>query len=474
MALSTTISVKRIQSFLLPQLWYDLDDWKTECLKLIADFRFARTRPDFKSPDAVSEWVDKLLMPVYDDEEKLLYDDTLSSSIEFTGKYGPLWGWVAVSRWCGARPQAILGLWDILMCCGGAHPDALSTRNGDGCTLTAFACLHKTIASTVLHQPFVFFGLHDLHNDDFCELCSLILRRDTSAEPDAVTMWSRMSHEQRCRDPRALAKHLAHAACASNHLFCTIWSFVLQEVQELFEPTDVLMSLRTPVKQAAEQSRLQAICDAICTLTVFGKSLWTLCATNPNSCVWNIMIGSYDVSPLAIRALLIHNESNNHDSEIVNPLCAAMLLITPKDYDNEADIRAAWLVPRLSVANVNRYHIDGSTPLMIAVQRDLPLTINALLERAPCDVDLLSLPKSSKVDNRTASEQIKVRPRDELLARVCKTLQARTASIASQWSDKQRVMNVMCEALASQESHRTFQFLPRELITLCASFLFSV
>lgn len=381
---STVVTAEAILGLLFRQNFTDSKHWNWECKQVCDAFDEYGADPSNVLPDA-SKWLSRE-RPQWPTEESQSFIDPEGDSKgqcgEFDLKFStPLWGWLALASWqetieVQGKASNIARLFEMLVKCGNATSAAINAIDGSGHTLFQRASIASTIATELLWDEPNLLGLSPRP----CLWCHP-LRHATNfsgyvSEKRVLNLLGRMDYNDR---HLAISDHkwLLHAAHQNlSHVFSALWAVVHQSSHKNnqteknskdFKST-LLEKVSAHCLSSADYNRKMSLLTIVALDTTAGF-------------IWERFTTSF------LSTGFLQKTVTQTGMEYISPLCAA--LCGSRSSINTRDRRGAWLVPRLSSEHLNRYHVNGKTAMMIAVERCCPLTLAALLRRAP-EVDLLA------------------------------------------------------------------------------------
>jgi hypothetical protein len=318
----------------------------------------------------------------------------------------PLWGWIAftkghslnfVSETHSPHPNNLEGLFCLLMRCECNTATVLNSTNKQGTSLLAYAMANTsfTPAKLLLRQPqmslsrqlVAFHARTDAGIICKCAFCVGVDNRCFATDNDGtmIRMIARLTVEDSMR--LIFYPHMFLIRCANKfrtfcHLFHLLSNYGTQE-------------------QKNKCIRSQLVIGVINEQYVKWNVLTRL-LSEPDvaNIYWNLLTAT-EMGLQWMYELMMENNNAWVERSVISPLAAVLYkpLNTVKDKDR-VDKRAAWIVSRCSVTQLNHYDCYGETPLIRAAKFGLLMTLEALLRRhAEIDFDLRAISSNElKVD----------------------------------------------------------------------------
>jgi ankyrin repeat protein len=295
----------------------------------------------------------------------------------------PLWGWMAVTMWCG--PLTPQKLFYILMSCGCDRSEVLNAKNEFGFTALMVASMNYDVFRLLLTQTHLnpattFAQLPDeeIPRDAFQFLLNASDYNWSKGRKDTIAL-------QLVAYMSVLKCHLP----LINYLLLAVYSELPCTATCLWTIITQIIASDLPEAKATKSSLLQRLTysDGI------QGSLLAVAARQQNDDIWE-MFASHTLTPYLLCSDA-HAESEYADLRY--ELSALQMAL-----QSGRDKRAAWLASQSPSSHLNQYDEFGYTPLMTCLERGYHQTLKVLLQRiTEIDVLVPALRLFSSLDKRT-------------------------------------------------------------------------
>jgi hypothetical protein len=411
------ITVERIQSLLLPQLYANVYDWNRECEQLCRDFEVHIRNPRHSVLDA-SEWIG--VRPELR-KETGAWESSVEEWPRWT-KISPLWAWLGMVKVNVEladnnrnnnnhrnHNRNVSDFFHILMQCGCNKQSVLTVLNENGNSLLDVSIMLYLphAIDLLLAEPGLILPPIDCMKNG-CSLCWSLFK---GLDSQSVVLWQRMSDPFKLTVPKSgiinlngsLIRHFLYSMEGRTpQSFAMILAAIHNRMREEDE-TEKKEKKEKKDENDTQVSLRQRICEDFLDQRGWRWHALAMAAVCPDRLAWHLLMQRENAEASALRQILL-NDASNASGIKINPLSAALAYGRA-----DSDERAAWLVHRLSVDAINRYDRTGYTPLLLAVRQSKPLTLAALLARVP-DVDLTARPVTKEKGTVEISADALCRP----------------------------------------------------------------